>query len=171
LKRRRLILVWLLLLLPAAGAGVQWAHSYSHRDIFVWGNAQAPGRCEMCRLYSSSGRLVFLSHSYPVPEGEGPVPFAFYSGDRDATAERATEVYGQMFQAGAPSFDVVGIMYSRHFASLESGDRLWTCLVVPWWVLTVVALAPAGWVAWRVLSRRTGESAPQAGPLNENPAR
>jgi len=168
-KRRRLILVWFLLLLPAAGAGAQWARSYGRRDIFVWGNGQPPGRCEVCRAYSSSGRFVFLSHSYPLPEGgdEGPMPFAFYTGDRNVTAERAKEVYGQMAQAGAPSLDVAGIMYSRHLASLQSGEHLWTCLVVPWWALTVVALTPAGWVAWRGVSAkrsaRLGADAPESG--------
>ena len=168
MKRRRLILAWLLMLLPAAGAGVQWARSYTRRDIFVWGNGPSNGRCEVCRLYSSSGRLIFLSHTYPEPEegGEGPVPFAFYSGDRDATAGRAREVYGQIAQAGAPSFDVAGLMYSRHLASLESGEHLWASLVVPWWMIAVGALAPAAWVGWRgVRARwagRLGVEAPES---------
>jgi hypothetical protein len=165
LKRRRLILAWLLLLLPAAGAGLQWARSYTHRDIFLWGSGPSNGRCEVCRLYSSSGRLIFLSHTYPVAEAgaEGPVPFAFYTGNRDATAGRATEVYGQISQAGAPSFEAAGLMYSRHFASLESGEHLWTSLVVPWWMLTALALASAGWVAWRFWWRRAKNAAPQTG--------
>jgi hypothetical protein len=165
-KRRRLILTWVLLLLPGVLAGVQWRRSYSHRDIFVWGNERPGPRREVCRLYSSSGRFIFLSHSYPVPDDEdgNAVPFAFYSGDRAATAERAQEAYSQIFQAGPPTFDVAGVMYARHLGALSSGEHLWTCLIVPWWLLGVAALIPAASVGWRrgraALVRRRNEEAP-----------
>jgi hypothetical protein len=151
MTRRRPILVWTLLLLPGLAAAAQWVRSYVRRDIVVWGSEQSGSRREVCRLYSGGGRLVFVSQSYPVPDddAEGPVRFAHYTGDRAATAERAKEVYQQMFQSGAPSVDFGGLQYSQHFASLPSGDRLWTSLVVPWWMVTAAALTPAASAAWR----------------------
>jgi hypothetical protein len=169
MKRRRLILVWALLLLPGLAAGAQWARSYARRDVLVWGNELPGPRREACWLYSSSGRVIFVSQSYPVPEedAEGPVRLAYHTGDRAATARWAREVSVQLFQSGAPSVDVGGLQYSQHFAALSSGDRVWTSLVVPWWLVMIAALSPAASVAWRkaraAWDRRRGARMPARG--------
>jgi hypothetical protein len=50
-------------------------------------------------------------------------------------------------------------MYSRHLASLESGEHLWASLLVPWWMIAVGALAPAAWVGWRGVRAKSSDRA------------
>ena len=167
MNRRRAILAAALLVAPAVVAGALWWRSYHRRDILVWGNEQARQRVELCRLYSSWGRVGFLSYSRPLEPGEsrGGVPFQFHTGDRASTELQAAEVRNQLQQAGVLKTNALGAAYSQHVGSLAGGEHAWTAAVVPWWMVTAAALLLPVSVAVKVLrarNARVSEAAPAA---------
>ena len=163
--RGRAILAAVLLVAPAAVAGGLWWRSYSRRDILVWGNDQSGQRVELCRLYSSWGRVGFLSYSRPLEPGEstGGAPFQFHTGDRASTELQAGEVRNQLQQAGVLKTNALGAAYSQHVGTLASGEHAWTAAVLPWWMVTAVALVVPASVARKILRARKAPAAEEAG--------
>jgi hypothetical protein len=159
-KRRRVILVVVLMLLPLGTAGI-WARSYWRRDQLRLAWDRGESRRVVCRVYSSWGRVGLLSYSWPVDAGmsggdEGP---ALMSGDRAATEAMAEEVRGQMRQAGIMGVNPLGFAYAQHAGAMASGSHVWTAAVVPWWAVTAATLAAPGYVVVRAVRKRRAEAA------------
>src|SRR4051812_7782787 len=141
-KRGRVVVVGLSVLPLLAAAGL-WARSYWRRDLVTWEADRAESRRVECGLYSSRGRVCFISHSQPLDEPASPTErIAWESGDRASTVSLSDEVSNQLQQAGVLDSSQLSPSYSQHVGAMSSGTHVWTGVMVPWWIVTALALGP-----------------------------
>src|SRR5438105_7937731 len=147
-KRGRIVVVGLTGLPLVAAAGL-WARSYWRRDLVSWEADRPESRRAACGLYSSRGRVCFISHSQPTQEpAPPPKSMSWQSGDRASTGALSDLVSNQLEQAGVLHRNPLGLSYSQHVGEMSSATHVWTGVVVPWWVVTGLALAPPVYSIW-----------------------
>jgi hypothetical protein len=165
-KRGRIVVISLGLLPLLAAAGL-WARSYWRRDLVTWEAERPESRRATCGLYSSRGRVCFISHSQQLDEPAPPTKgMAWQSGDRASTVPLADLVRNQLQQAGVLDSSQVLPSYSQYVGAMSSGTHVWTGMVVPWWVVTALAVGPPVY-AIRVTRRKAApddEAPPAASP-------
>src|SRR5438045_9169041 len=99
-KRGRIVVVTLSLLPLLAAAGL-WARSYWRRDLATWEADRAESRRVECGLYSSRGRVCFISHSQPLDEPAPPTKgIACLCGDPASSVPLADLVREQRTRGG-----------------------------------------------------------------------
>src|SRR4051812_42953610 len=158
-KRGRVVVVGLSVLPFLAAAGL-WARSYWRRDLVTWAADRAESRRVEGGLYCSRGRVCFISHSEPLDEPASPTQgIAWQSGDRASTIPIADLVRNQLQQAGVLDSSQLSPSYSQHVGAMSSGTHVWTGMVVPWWIVTALALAPPVYVVTATRRKAAGDDA------------